>query len=103
MFSELPAAIQQRYRAYADGLDAWIDHVILNPTDIPGEFVALGVTPTRFSVEDLFGDRLLPGADDTRLGWIRSGQPEGNRWERPAEVRPDPPTPNCGAAGDDPA
>src|SRR5436190_3786306 len=32
LFNSLPAAFQARYTAYADGVDAWVDHVNRTPT-----------------------------------------------------------------------
>ena len=39
-----PAALRSRFDAYRDGINAWIDHVQSSPTDMPGEFAALGIT-----------------------------------------------------------
>jgi acyl-homoserine lactone acylase PvdQ len=72
MFEALPAAMRQRYQAYAAGINAWVDHVKEDPADLPGEFVALGVTPSHFSVQDLirivsYLVRISPNQDGSDL------------------------------------
>ena len=53
LIAALPPEFQQRYKDYADGVNAWVDHVMTSPNDMPGEYPAVGVTPTHFSVLDL--------------------------------------------------
>jgi hypothetical protein len=38
--------------AYVDGINAWIQHVDGTPTDLPAEYVALGVHPEPWTVAD---------------------------------------------------
>jgi penicillin amidase len=52
MFSRLPAALQARFTAYRDGVNAWIDHVRTNPSDLPGEYPATGTMPAPWTVRD---------------------------------------------------
>ena len=52
-FAALPAAFRSRFDAYRDGINAWIDHVQSSPSDMPGEFAAVGITvPDRWTVRD---------------------------------------------------
>ena len=52
-FAALPAAFRSRFDAYRDGINAWIDHVQSSPSDMPGEFAAVGITvPDPWTVRD---------------------------------------------------
>ncbi len=42
MFAGLPAEMQQRYTAYAAGVNAYVDYINSHPTQIPAEYLALG-------------------------------------------------------------
>jgi acyl-homoserine lactone acylase PvdQ len=53
MLHSLPQAMQQRFTDYDQGVNAYVDYVNAHPTLIPGEFTALGMHPTHFTVEDL--------------------------------------------------
>jgi penicillin G amidase len=52
MFARLPRDIQARFRAYAAGVNAWIDHVRRTPADLPLEFSALRIPLRPWSVLD---------------------------------------------------
>ena len=52
MLARLPADIQARFRAYAAGVNAWIDHVRQTPADLPLEFSALKIPLRPWSVLD---------------------------------------------------
>jgi penicillin G amidase len=72
MFDGLPPEMQQRFEAYAAGVNAWVDHVRLDPLDEPAEFVALGLPLSHFSVEDLIAigvylARTTPNSDGADL------------------------------------
>lgn len=73
MMAELPERLRERTQAYADGVNAWIDHVTTNPDEIPGEFVALGVLPIEdWTVLDsarvgIFLARTVPSGDGVEL------------------------------------
>jgi penicillin G amidase len=72
MFDELPTAMRERYGAYAAGINAWVDHVNQTPSDVPGEFLALHLKPTHFSVTDLVAigvylARTTPNGDGSDL------------------------------------
>jgi acyl-homoserine lactone acylase PvdQ len=83
MYDSLPAAFQDRYAAYANGINAWVDHVNSTPTAMPAEYPALGLTPTHFTPEDLVAigvylARTTPNTDGTDLldmQAIQSGGP----------------------------
>ena len=51
-YARLPAALRDRFVAYAEGVNAWIAHVRSNPSELPGEFVATGDTLDDWSVRD---------------------------------------------------
>jgi penicillin amidase len=83
MFGSLPAAFQQRYDAYVAGINAWVDHVNLDPLDMPAEFPALGIVPVpHFSVEDLVAigvylARVTPNGDGADLTNMQAIQQSG--------------------------
>ncbi len=52
-FAALPATQQARFEAYRDGINAWIDHAKTSPSDMPGEFAAVGIAvPDQWTVRD---------------------------------------------------
>ncbi len=82
MFAGLPAAMQQRYTAYASGVNAYVDYVNSHPTQIPGEYLALAITPTHFSVTDLesigiYLARETPNGDGSELTNVEAIQRSG--------------------------
>ena len=88
MFNSLPPAFQARYGAYAAGINAYVDKVNQNPTLMPAEFAAVGITPTHFSVEDLaaigiYLARTTPNTDGDELNNMnaigQSGPADFNR------------------------
>jgi penicillin amidase len=70
---ELPERFIHRVEAYRDGVNAWIDHVNTSPTDMPGEFPALGDLPIEpWTVEDtarvgVYLARTVPSGDGLEL------------------------------------
>jgi penicillin amidase len=82
MFNGLPPEMQQRYEAYAAGVNAWVDHVRLDPLDEPAEFVALGLPLNHFSVEDLIAigvylARTTPNSDGAEIQNMEAIQRSG--------------------------
>jgi penicillin amidase len=72
LIAEGPALLRERALAYADGINAWIDHVRSNPQDLPGEFAALGVPLTDWTIQDsarvgVFLARTVPSGDGQEL------------------------------------
>lgn len=73
MLSRLPQRLVDRTQAYADGVNAWIDHVNASPADMPGEFPALGDLPIeKWTVRDsarvgVFLARTVPSGDGVEL------------------------------------
>jgi hypothetical protein len=52
-FADLPAPLRRRFETYRDGVNAWIDHVKNSPSDMPGEFAAVGIAvPDPWTVRD---------------------------------------------------
>jgi penicillin G amidase len=69
----LPAAIKPRFPAYAEGVNAWMDHIRANPTDLPAEFAALNVPLRPWTVLDsarigVLLLRTVPSDDGNELG-----------------------------------
>jgi penicillin G amidase len=82
MVDALPASLQARYGAYVAGINAWVDHVNSDPSDMPGEFPALGILPTHFSVTDLaaigvYLARTTPNTDGDDLNNMHAVQASG--------------------------
>ncbi|MDX6672213.1 MAG: penicillin amidase [Solirubrobacteraceae bacterium] len=52
-FAALPTPLRRRFETYRDGINAWIDHVKSSPSDMPGEFAAVGIAvPDQWTVRD---------------------------------------------------
>ena len=74
MMDEVPQDLEDRTQSYADGINAYIDHVQgPGALDMPGEFVALGVLPIQdWTVLDsarvgIFLARTVPSSDGGEL------------------------------------
>lgn len=72
MIARLPPELQDRTVAYRDGINAYIDYLQTHPTEIPGEFVALGVPLTDWTVRDsarigILLARTVPSGDGNEL------------------------------------
>ncbi|MGI8461481.1 MAG: penicillin acylase family protein [Solirubrobacterales bacterium] len=72
MIAELPEQFQTRIEAYRDGINAWIARVRQTPANLPGEFAALGVSLTDWTVRDsarvgVFLARTVPSSDGAEL------------------------------------
>jgi hypothetical protein len=52
MFAALPPALQQTFRDYTAGVNARIQHVLLSPLELPGEYVATATIPQPWTVRD---------------------------------------------------
>lgn len=82
MFERLDPALQARIEAYRDGVNAWIDHVLATPADLPAEYVATGKVPTPWTVDDsiavgIFLARTVPSGDGNELANLRTVQRSG--------------------------
>jgi penicillin amidase len=71
-FAALPPQFQQRVEAYRDGVNAYIREVRTNPTKLPGEFAALGVTLDDWTIRDtltigVFLARTVPSDDGEEM------------------------------------
>ena len=53
MINSLPGDLKDRWQAYADGVNAWIDEVVADPSKMPSEFVALGSAPEHLQVHEM--------------------------------------------------
>ena len=72
MVAHVPAELRSRLVAYKDGINAYIDSLTTKPLERPGEFVALNVPITHFSVRDLARTgvllaRTVPSGDGNEL------------------------------------
>ena len=82
MLGRLPVAMQERYVAYLNGINAWVSHVQLTPIDEPAEFIATGVPVRPFTLEDLgaigaYLARTTPNGDGDELTDARALQEGG--------------------------
>jgi len=78
----LAPELRARFDAYRDGINAWIAHVRRTPSDLPGEFAAVGTTPADWTVRDSLGigillGRTVPSGDGAELRNLRSVQQSG--------------------------
>jgi penicillin amidase len=84
MLAEVPPRLRSRITAYRDGVNAWIQHVRTTPSDLPGEFAALGVPLNDWSEDDtvaigIFLARTVPqssGAELDNLAALRKVGPK---------------------------
>ena len=72
MVNRIPSSLQSRLVAYRDGINAYIDYLSTHPNEVPGEFVALGVPLTDWSVRDsarigILLARTVPSGDGNEL------------------------------------
>jgi penicillin amidase len=77
MLGRISPPLRARIAAYRDGVNAWIEHVRTSPGDLPGEFVALGVTPADWTEDDsvavgIFLARTVPSGSGVELDNLRS-------------------------------
>jgi len=54
-FARVPATLKPRFAAYTDGVNAWIAHVRLTPTDLPAEYPATGTALADWTIRDSVG------------------------------------------------
>ena len=72
MIAASPAHLRARFEAYRDGINTWINHVQMNPNDMPGEYAAVGITPRQWTVRDsaaigVYLARTVPSGDGSEL------------------------------------
>lgn len=72
MVARIPAELQDRLVAYRDGINAYNDYLDTHPDQVPGEFVALGVPRTDWTVRDsarvgILLARTVPSGDGNEL------------------------------------
>ena len=84
MVSRVPAHLQDRFVAYRDGINAYIDYLRTHPDEVPGEFVALGVPLTDWAVRDsarigVLLARTVPSGNGNELENAQSLQSIGAR------------------------
>jgi penicillin amidase len=84
MLAALPAELRARFDAYRDGVNTWIQHVTLNPLDLPGEYAAVLALPIEpWTVDDsvaigVFLARTVPSGDGRELANLRALRELGN-------------------------
>lgn len=77
MVARLPSELQARFTAYSDGINAYIDFLATRPDLVPGEFAALGVPLTDWTVRDsarigILLARTVPSGDGNELDNARA-------------------------------
>ena len=82
MIESLPADLQSRWQAYADGVNAWIDEVNSDPSKMPAEYVALGASPEPLQVHQMaaigiYLARTTPSDDGEELANLEAFQAVG--------------------------
>ncbi|HVI17101.1 MAG TPA: penicillin acylase family protein, partial [Gaiellales bacterium] len=83
--AKLPASVQGYFRAYRDGVNAWIAKVRTDPTKLPGEFPALGIgPPADFTLTDsgaigIYLARTIPSGTGEELANLAAFQGMGSR------------------------
>ena len=82
-FERLPPQFRARIEAYRDGINAWVDHLNENPTQIPGEFPATATPVTHWTVDDSLAvgtylARTVPSGDGQELSNLRAIQESGS-------------------------
>ena len=82
--AKLPAHLLRRAEAYRDGINAYIDEVRGNPLLLPGEFAALGIAPTDWTLRDtgrvgVFLARTVPSGDGEELNNARALRQLGSK------------------------
>jgi penicillin G amidase len=84
MVKKGPAGLWARAQAYADGINAWVAKANSDPSKMPGEFPALGITPTNWTVRDsarvgVYLARTVPSGDGAELENARALRGMGPR------------------------
>ncbi|MBK5306805.1 MAG: penicillin acylase family protein [Frankiaceae bacterium] len=59
MFAKLPAESQNVFKAYAAGLNAYIQHVKTTPTELPAEYALLTTVPEDWTLNDTLASGVL--------------------------------------------
>ncbi len=72
MLAALPQELRDRVNSYRDGINAYVQSLVRNPSEVPGEFVALGVAPPTWTARDtarvgIFLARTVPSGDGEEL------------------------------------
>jgi acyl-homoserine lactone acylase PvdQ len=83
-FRRLPADLQDRFRNYAAGVNAWIAVTRSDPSVRPGEFALLGINPADWQVTDSLAigaslARTVPSSDGAELDNLRGLRRVGAR------------------------
>ena len=84
MVESLPGDLRSRWQAYADGVNAWIDELRTDPSQVPAEFVALGALPEPLKVHEMaaigiYLARTTPSDDGEELANLEAFQAVGPR------------------------
>ena len=72
MLARIPPHLRRRAEAYRDGINAWSAQARNDPTKLPGEFPALGITPPTWTLLDtarvgVFLARTVPSSDGREI------------------------------------
>ena len=84
MFERLSPRLKARVEAYRDGINARIRDVQQNVGELPGEYAAVAVLPTPWTIDDtiavgIFLSRTVPSGDGNELANLRTVQRSGIR------------------------
>ncbi|MFL5822204.1 MAG: penicillin acylase family protein [Solirubrobacteraceae bacterium] len=86
--ANLTPTMRARYTSYVNGVNAWVDQVNQDPSQMPAEFPALGLTPSHFTPQDMIAigvylARTTPNTDgddlQNMLAIQKSGPQKFNR------------------------
>ena len=74
---KLPANLRARFQGIADGINAWIEETRSDPSKLPGEFAAVGTTPSDWKVLDsvaigIYLARTVPSDDGEEINNMRA-------------------------------
>lgn len=79
MFAALPAMSQEAIQGYSEGIDAWIQHVRVTPTDLPAEYGLLSTLPEAWTVTDTLASGVLITRTVASAGGDEFGEVEALR------------------------
>src|SRR4051794_2095848 len=61
VYGDLGTQLVRRGNAFVDGINAYVDAALLDPTKLPAEYAAIGKLPTHWSMRDVIAEASLIG------------------------------------------